>query len=478
MGSICFLLIGAATAVQFGWQPIPGGGREYIVQVEPQLVDTFRKEGCSSDVPPQLRDIRKIRVVVGDGRLPHQGEMAPQSKAASGATVAKVTKTAKPVVPDNNAAKPAEKAESRLAGIGDVEDPISEASIPKLAPAKSTGGKIAGGSSDKSRAAVTAKFLAPDDVLPLPGPAVDRPDSLSAEGGASEPPLVPVQSAPSVMKSENPDRRTANDEQPTQPVAPQPSIIRSPHGSSTIAANEIHPPPLISAAAGAGATPVTETVRPTFASSPLPAANTTAWATDKPSLAASDPPADPTPDNRAPRWGNGGRAGNEATAASGGASPSDPFAAKTPHASPSEEPLDVAIGKETLRPGLRCFRPARCWPCPSRPMCTSLGSTGRCAFGTWNWSMNCTASRTQSMSRPRPTLDRRFAIVAVGTPASGECVKEWGLAPSQPRKNSNYRRVARCLSPFFHILGVCDCWPSRPVLRTGSRCLPVACRSV
>ena len=134
MGSICFLLIGAATAVQFGWQPIPGGGREYIVQVEPQLVDTFRKEGCSSDVPPQLRDIRKIRVVVGDGRLPHQGEMAPQSKAASGATVAKVTKTAKPVVPDNNAAKPAEKAESRLAGIGDVEDPISEASIPKLRP--------------------------------------------------------------------------------------------------------------------------------------------------------------------------------------------------------------------------------------------------------------------------------------------------------------------------------------------------------
>ena len=35
-------------------------------------------------------------------------------------------------------------------------------------------------------------------------------------------------------------------------------------------------------------------------------------------------------------------------------------------------------------------------------------------------------------------------------------MKEWGLAPSQPRKNSNYRRPARCLSPFFHILGGCS----------------------
>jgi hypothetical protein len=350
MGGICFLLIGAATAVQFGWQPVPGGGREYIVQVEPQLVDTFRKEGCSSDVPPQLRDIRKIRVVVGDGPLPHQGEMAPLSKATSSAGVAKVTKTAKPVVMDNGAAKPGQASESRLAGIGDVEDPISAASIPKLAPAKSTVGKIAGGSIDKPRATVTAKVFAPDDALPLPGPAVDRPDALSAQSDSSEPPLAPIQPAPAVMTAQSPDRRTAKGEQPSQPVGPQPSSIRPPHNAAATAASEMHPPPLISPGAGAGATPVTETVRPTFAASPLPSANTTPWATDKPALAASEPPADPTPDNRAPRWGNGGRSGNEGASASGGASSSDPFAAKTPHASPSEEPLDVAIGKERPRP--------------------------------------------------------------------------------------------------------------------------------
>jgi hypothetical protein len=67
------------SAIQFGWQPLSDGGQEYIVQVEPELtaIDAFRKEGFSSDVPPQLRDIRRIRVLVGSEPLPHQGEMAP-----------------------------------------------------------------------------------------------------------------------------------------------------------------------------------------------------------------------------------------------------------------------------------------------------------------------------------------------------------------------------------------------------------------
>ena len=33
-------------------------------------------------------------------------------------------------------------------------------------------------------------------------------------------------------------------------------------------------------------------------------------------------------------------------------------------------------------------------------------------------------------------------------------MKEWGLAPSKSRESGNCRRVARCLSPFFHILGL------------------------
>ena len=86
-GALYMFLAISAAGVQFGWQPIDGGGREYIVQVEPQLVDTFRKEGFTSDVPPDLRDIRRIRIVVGNAPLPNQGAMSaaqgPSKVAAS-----------------------------------------------------------------------------------------------------------------------------------------------------------------------------------------------------------------------------------------------------------------------------------------------------------------------------------------------------------------------------------------------------------
>ena len=89
-GALYMILAMSAAGVQFGWQPIDGGGREYIVQVEPQLVDTFRKDGFTSDVPPDLRDIRRIRIVVGNGPLPNQGAMsAAQEPSKLAATTTK-----------------------------------------------------------------------------------------------------------------------------------------------------------------------------------------------------------------------------------------------------------------------------------------------------------------------------------------------------------------------------------------------------
>jgi hypothetical protein len=67
------LLSLAAAGVQFGSESLPGGGNSYIVQVEPELIDTFRKEGFTSDVPPGLRDIRRIEIRVGNAPLPNQG---------------------------------------------------------------------------------------------------------------------------------------------------------------------------------------------------------------------------------------------------------------------------------------------------------------------------------------------------------------------------------------------------------------------
>jgi hypothetical protein len=67
------LLAFAATGIQFGSEALPSGGNTYIVQIEPELIDTFREKGFSSDVPPGLRDIRRIEIRVGTAPLPNQG---------------------------------------------------------------------------------------------------------------------------------------------------------------------------------------------------------------------------------------------------------------------------------------------------------------------------------------------------------------------------------------------------------------------
>ena len=64
-----------AIAIDFGWQELPGGGIEYLVQVEPTLVDSFKQGGFQSDIPPGLRDIRRIHIVVGEEKLPNQGNL-------------------------------------------------------------------------------------------------------------------------------------------------------------------------------------------------------------------------------------------------------------------------------------------------------------------------------------------------------------------------------------------------------------------
>jgi len=68
--SILFVL--AAVGVNFGWQPAGGAseGYEYIVQIEPELVDVMRSGEpvpIESTVPPEVGPIRKVKIVVGRG---------------------------------------------------------------------------------------------------------------------------------------------------------------------------------------------------------------------------------------------------------------------------------------------------------------------------------------------------------------------------------------------------------------------------
>ncbi len=67
------LAVVIVAGIQFGSVPLKDGGNTYIVQIEPDLFDTIKHGGLSSEVPPGLRDMRRVEIRVGDGPLPNRG---------------------------------------------------------------------------------------------------------------------------------------------------------------------------------------------------------------------------------------------------------------------------------------------------------------------------------------------------------------------------------------------------------------------
>lgn len=70
MSPILVLLTSAAMGVEVGWEPLPGGGHEYTIQLEPQMLDLLKKgrEEIFSEVPPEI-NVRRYRIKVGTGAL-------------------------------------------------------------------------------------------------------------------------------------------------------------------------------------------------------------------------------------------------------------------------------------------------------------------------------------------------------------------------------------------------------------------------
>ena len=71
MNSAVLLIALSVQGVDVGWQEAEDGSIEYIIQIEPQLVESL-KDGhdLTSGVRPELRHIRRYRVVVGSEKLP------------------------------------------------------------------------------------------------------------------------------------------------------------------------------------------------------------------------------------------------------------------------------------------------------------------------------------------------------------------------------------------------------------------------
>ena len=77
MNGIAVLLTMAVIGVDYGWQPGKDGQLEYIVQIEPGLLDSL-KNGAEivSEIHPDARGVRRFRIRVGKDELPRVGQLA------------------------------------------------------------------------------------------------------------------------------------------------------------------------------------------------------------------------------------------------------------------------------------------------------------------------------------------------------------------------------------------------------------------
>ena len=65
---LCVVVV--ALGIDVGWQPLPDGGMEYVVQLEPQTVELLRTGvEIPSDIPANLKNLRRLRITVGNASL-------------------------------------------------------------------------------------------------------------------------------------------------------------------------------------------------------------------------------------------------------------------------------------------------------------------------------------------------------------------------------------------------------------------------
>lgn len=77
---LCFASV--AVGIEVGWQRMPEGGMEYIIQLDPQTLETLRAgRTIHSDIPPAAGEVRSYRIVVGTKKLPHETPPTPRPLA-------------------------------------------------------------------------------------------------------------------------------------------------------------------------------------------------------------------------------------------------------------------------------------------------------------------------------------------------------------------------------------------------------------
>ena len=79
MHALLLCLAAVATGTDVGWQRMPEGGMQYIIELDPQTLEALRAgQALESDIPPGAGDVHSYRIVVGAKKLPREQPPAPK----------------------------------------------------------------------------------------------------------------------------------------------------------------------------------------------------------------------------------------------------------------------------------------------------------------------------------------------------------------------------------------------------------------
>jgi hypothetical protein len=206
MGGPIACIAAVLLGVQAGWQPLPQGGVEYLIQIEPQLLETLKSgQPIQSDVPSYVKDVRTFRVTVGTATLPRQLPAA-QGESPDAAAVEAGPQTVDPFLPPT---------EDRLAG--DRRAPTQ--GFGRVAPATQP--------SNWPNVSGNVPPLGQPDAQPPGTPRMLEPPPESKPIGAQaagylEASTTPVASPPGGPASRSPSEQQPRREEPRQETTEKP----------------------------------------------------------------------------------------------------------------------------------------------------------------------------------------------------------------------------------------------------------------
>jgi hypothetical protein len=104
MNAAMVLVAAASLGVAPGWERLPDGGVEYIIQIAPHHFESLKGDSeLASDLPTGL-DVRRVRITVGTAKLPRNPSLAEiRADARRRKEAREATDSAPPEVADSRA---------------------------------------------------------------------------------------------------------------------------------------------------------------------------------------------------------------------------------------------------------------------------------------------------------------------------------------------------------------------------------------